>query len=77
MPAGLHVLLELPGGRESRVALGAAWRRLAVEPLDLFRHPRSTSNRDGVVVGFATPPLSAWSGALDALLVLLRPPSGP
>jgi GntR family transcriptional regulator/MocR family aminotransferase len=77
MPAGLHVLLELPGGRESRVALGAAWRRLAVEPLDLFRHPRSTSDRDGVVVGFATPPLSAWSGALDALLVLLRPPSGP
>jgi GntR family transcriptional regulator/MocR family aminotransferase len=71
MPAGLHVLLELPGGQESAVARRAPWRRLSVEPLDMFRHPESTSDRDGVVVGFATPPPSAWSGAMEALIRLL------
>ena len=71
MPAGLHVLLELPGGQESAVARRAPWRRLSVEPLDMFRHPESTSDRDGVVVGFATPSPSAWSGALEALIRLL------
>lgn len=67
VPAGLHVLLEHPG-LTSANAHQAAWRRLAVEPLDLFRHPESRSARDGVVVGFATPSPSAWSGALEALV---------
>jgi GntR family transcriptional regulator/MocR family aminotransferase len=71
MPAGLHVVLELAGGSAGVIARRAASRRLAVEPLALYRHPESTSDRDGVVVGFATPTQSAWSGALEALLGVL------
>ncbi len=64
MPAGLHVVLQPAGG----IAGQAAWRRLNVEPLTYYRHPESTSDRHGVVVGFASPTQSAWSGALEALL---------
>nr|CEL16519.1 Transcriptional regulator, GntR family domain / Aspartate aminotransferase [Kibdelosporangium sp. MJ126-NF4]CTQ90472.1 Transcriptional regulator, GntR family domain / Aspartate aminotransferase (EC 2.6.1.1) [Kibdelosporangium sp. MJ126-NF4] len=72
MPAGLHVLLEFPARQDRPVSRQVAWKRLAVEPLDFFRHPESVSDRDGVVVGFAAPSPSAWSGALDALVSLLR-----
>ncbi|WP_432854483.1 PLP-dependent aminotransferase family protein [Amycolatopsis sp. CA-161197] len=68
VPAGLHVLLEQAGRLTSADGRQAAWRRLAVEPLDLFRHPESRSVRDGLVAGFATPSPSAWSGALEALV---------
>ena len=71
MPAGLHVVLQPPGGRVGAIARQAACRRLAVETLRSYRHPRSTSDRDGVVVGFASPTRSAWSGALEALLAVL------
>jgi GntR family transcriptional regulator/MocR family aminotransferase len=71
MPAGLHVVLRLAGGPAGVIARRAASRRLAVEPLALYRHPESTSDRDGVVVGFAAPTQSAWSGALEALLEVL------
>ncbi|WP_235854970.1 PLP-dependent aminotransferase family protein [Nonomuraea aridisoli] len=72
LPAGLHVLLTRPGRLVSADAGRPAWKRLAVEPLDLFRHPCSTSDLDGVVVGFASPSPSAWPGALDALVGLLQ-----
>ena len=71
MPAGLHVVLEPPGGRAGVITRQAAYRRLAVETLGFYRHPESTSDRDGVVVGFASPTQSAWSGALEALLAVL------
>jgi GntR family transcriptional regulator/MocR family aminotransferase len=70
MPAGLHVMLEL-GGDESALAGHAAWRRLGVEGLDLYRHPEIGNDRDGIVIGYAAPAPSAWSAALDALIGLL------
>jgi GntR family transcriptional regulator/MocR family aminotransferase len=45
-----------------------AAERLTVEPLDFFRHPGAASDRDGVVIGFAAPSPSGWSGVLDALV---------
>jgi GntR family transcriptional regulator/MocR family aminotransferase len=70
-PAGLHVTLEIAGDDESELARQLAWRRLGVEGLDWFRHPDTGSDRDGLVIGFASPTPSAWSSALDALTHLL------
>ena len=67
MPAGLHVMLELAGGQESALCRQRVWRRLGVEGLDLYRHPETIRERDGLVIGYASPAPSAWSGALDAL----------
>ncbi|KJK42714.1 GntR family transcriptional regulator [Lentzea aerocolonigenes] len=72
MSAGLHVLLEQPGRTGAELVRRAVREQLAVEPLGLFRNPGSTSDRDGLVVGFAAPSPSAWSGALDALVRVLR-----
>jgi GntR family transcriptional regulator / MocR family aminotransferase len=71
MPAGLHVMLELEGGDETALARQPAWRRLGVEGMDLYRHPEAGNERDGIVVGFASPAPSAWSAALDAMTGLL------
>jgi GntR family transcriptional regulator / MocR family aminotransferase len=71
MPAGLHVMLEPASGDGSALSRQRAWRRLGVEGLDLFRHPDTTRERDGLVVGYASPAPSAWSAALDALTELL------
>jgi GntR family transcriptional regulator/MocR family aminotransferase len=71
MAAGLHVMLELADGDESALCRQVAWRRLGVEGLDLYRHPETGSERDGVVIGYAAPAPSAWSAALDALIRLL------
>lgn len=71
MPAGLHVMLELPGGDESALSRQLAWRRLGVEGLDLYRHPETGNERDGVVIGYAAAAPSAWSAALQALVRLL------
>lgn len=72
MPAGLQVLLELAGADESALCRQRAWRRLGVEGLDVYRHPQSASERNGLVIGFAAPAPSAWSAALDALIRLLH-----
>jgi GntR family transcriptional regulator/MocR family aminotransferase len=72
MAAGLHIVVEQPGRTGAELARRAAHEQLTVEPLDFFRHPGSTSDRDGVVIGFAAPSSSAWSGALDALVRALR-----
>ncbi|MCE7002272.1 PLP-dependent aminotransferase family protein [Kibdelosporangium philippinense] len=72
MSAGLHVLLEQPGRTGAELVRRAARQQLAIEPLDRFRHPGSTSDRDGAVIGFSAPSPSAWSGALDALVRTLR-----
>lgn len=72
MSAGLHIVLEQPGRTGADIVRRAAREQLVVEPLDFFRHPDSTSDRDGVAVGFAASSPSAWSGALDALVRALR-----
>jgi GntR family transcriptional regulator/MocR family aminotransferase len=78
--AGLHAVLELPPGTEWSVVSSAAAQGLAVEGLGSFAHPSAADvgprgdRGDALVVGYATPPDSAWSGALDALCrVLPRP----
>ncbi|NUK53577.1 PLP-dependent aminotransferase family protein [Streptomyces lunaelactis] len=75
--AGLHAVLELPAGTERAVVKAAAWQGLAVEGLADYRHPdcpagegaghRERDGRDGLVVGYATPPEHTYGGALDAL----------
>jgi GntR family transcriptional regulator/MocR family aminotransferase len=72
MAAGLHIVVEQPGRTGAELVRRAAHEQLTVEPLDFFRHPGSTSDRDGVVIGFAAPSSSAWSGTLDALVRALR-----
>jgi GntR family transcriptional regulator/MocR family aminotransferase len=69
--AGLHVILELPGGAESALSRQRSWRRLGVEGLDYYRHSEIGSERDGLVIGYASPSSSAWSAALAALIELL------
>ncbi|REH39358.1 GntR family transcriptional regulator/MocR family aminotransferase [Kutzneria buriramensis] len=72
MSAGLHIVLDQPGRTGAELVRRAAREQVTVEPLDFFRHPESTSDRDGVAIGFAAPSPSAWAGALDALVRTLR-----
>ena len=55
-----------PVARE-RAVRERAWRRLGVEGLDCIATPRPVGDRDGLVIGYASPAPSAWSAALDAL----------
>ncbi|TXS50819.1 PLP-dependent aminotransferase family protein [Streptomyces sp. t39] len=72
--AGLHAVLDLPEGSERSVVKAAAWQGLAVEGLSLYRHPRWRGPvRDGLVVGYATPPEHLYPGALDLLCRALPP----
>ncbi|MET7615352.1 PLP-dependent aminotransferase family protein [Streptomyces sp. NPDC005408] len=78
--AGLHAVLELPPGTERAVVKAAAWQGLAVEGLDDYRHGDFPADgldgrdrRDGLVVGYATPPEHLYAGALDALCRALPP----
>ncbi|MBT2490019.1 PLP-dependent aminotransferase family protein [Streptomyces sp. ISL-96] len=65
--AGLHAVVELPAGTERSVVQAAAWQGLALGRVGSFRHPSGQRDRDALVVGYATPPDSAWAGALEAL----------
>ena len=66
--AGLHAVLRLPPGTEESVVQAAAWQGLALHGLAFHRHPRAVADPlDALVVGYGTPPDSAWTGALDAL----------
>jgi GntR family transcriptional regulator/MocR family aminotransferase len=72
MSAGLQAVLELPHGTEHAVVEAAARHGLAVAGLSDFRYKGGgpdllESDRDALVVGYAAPSDSAWSGALDAL----------
>ncbi|GAA1520848.1 PLP-dependent aminotransferase family protein [Streptomyces albidochromogenes] len=69
--AGLHAVLELPPGTERSVVQAAAWQGLALEGVGSFRHPAVERDRDALVVGYARPSDSAWTGALDALCRVL------
>jgi GntR family transcriptional regulator/MocR family aminotransferase len=70
MPAGLHVMLER-ADEDGPLSRQLGWRRLGVKRLDAYRHPEIQSERDGLVIGYASPPPSAWSAALDAVIRLL------
>jgi GntR family transcriptional regulator/MocR family aminotransferase len=71
MAAGLQAVLELPPGTEDSVVRAAARQGLAVSGMAEFRHEEAgtggPAERDALVVNFAAPSDSAWSGALDAL----------
>ncbi|WP_328319202.1 MocR-like pyridoxine biosynthesis transcription factor PdxR [Streptomyces sp. NBC_00388] len=69
--AGLHAVLELPPGTEQSVVQAAAWQGLALDGGAQFRHTGVRDGRDMLVVGYGTPPDSAWTGALDALCRVL------
>lgn len=71
--AGLHVIVELPPGTERSVIEAAAWQGLAVKGMAQFRSASDAWRpaRDALVIGYATPSDSAWSGALDALCRVL------
>ncbi|MBX7547340.1 PLP-dependent aminotransferase family protein [Streptomyces sp. NPDC004232] len=70
--AGLHALLRLPPGLEESVVQAAAWQGLALQGLSFHRHPEAAAEPlDALVVGYATPPDSAWAGALEALCRVL------
>ncbi|WBO64283.1 PLP-dependent aminotransferase family protein [Streptomyces camelliae] len=70
--AGLHAVLRLPPGLEQSVIQAATWQSLALHGLSLYRHPEAVAEQvDALVVGYATPPDSAWAGALEALCRVL------
>ncbi|MFC9786847.1 PLP-dependent aminotransferase family protein [Rhodococcus sp. NPDC127528] len=70
--AGLHAVVEVPAGDERRVLAAAAAEGLALGALSSFRHPDTADTwREGVVVGYGTPPEHAFAGALDALCRVL------
>lgn len=70
--AGLHAVLDLPAGTEAAALRSAAWQDLAVVPLSFFAHPDARlARREALVVGYGTPPSSAWSATLTALLAAL------
>ncbi|MGW1909598.1 MocR-like pyridoxine biosynthesis transcription factor PdxR [Streptomyces sp. NPDC002076] len=66
--AGLHAVLQLPAGLEQSVIQAATWQGLALHGLARYRHEEAVAEPlDALVVGYATPPDSAWAGALEAL----------
>lgn len=70
--AGLHAVLDLPAGTERSVLQAAAWHDLTLHGLSAFRHPEADlPPRDALVVGYGTPPDSAWSPTLAALSATL------
>ncbi|WP_326679234.1 MocR-like pyridoxine biosynthesis transcription factor PdxR [Streptomyces sp. NBC_01237] len=69
--AGLHAVLELPEGSERAVIQAAARQGLALEGLARFRHRDAPAGRDALVIGYGSPPDSAWAGTLDALCRVL------
>ncbi|MGW6943834.1 MocR-like pyridoxine biosynthesis transcription factor PdxR [Streptomyces xanthophaeus] len=70
--AGLHAVLDLPAGTERTALQSAAWQSLALQGLSAFRHPEAgLPPRDALVVGYGTPPDSAWTPTLAALSAVL------
>jgi GntR family transcriptional regulator/MocR family aminotransferase len=65
--AGLHVVLELPGGLSEDEALARGQRRnLTLEGLTSFAHA-APPYRPSLVVGYATPPAHAFTTAVARL----------
>jgi GntR family transcriptional regulator/MocR family aminotransferase len=73
--AGLHAVLELPENTEEAALRAARRQGLALDGLGPYRHPDSTMPpRDGLVIGYGTPPHHAFTAALDALSLALPDP---
>ncbi|HEY2288902.1 MAG TPA: PLP-dependent aminotransferase family protein [Streptosporangiaceae bacterium] len=69
--AGLHALAELPADQdEAAVVARAAARGLSVEGLGSYETAQSPA-RPALVVGYATPPQHAFTGALARLTAVL------
>ncbi|WP_442807244.1 MocR-like pyridoxine biosynthesis transcription factor PdxR [Streptomyces sp. NBC_01294] len=69
--AGLHAVLELPPGREAPALAAARAAGLALDGLSSYQHPADPAPpREGVVVGYAAPPDTAFAQALNALAEL-------
>jgi GntR family transcriptional regulator/MocR family aminotransferase len=74
--AGLHALLELPGGvREEDVVAHAAARGLSLQGLGNYAHGPHT-HAPALVVGYAKPPEHAFTGAVARLAAVLRDATG-
>lgn len=74
VPAGLHALVELPGGHEAEmeVLARASARSLGLTGLSRFRIAGDHDpDAGGLVIGYARPPAHAYRGALEALLDVL------
>ncbi|MFD9474857.1 MocR-like pyridoxine biosynthesis transcription factor PdxR [Streptomyces goshikiensis] len=70
--AGLHAVLDLPAGTEGPLVQAAAWHSLSLTGLSYYRHPEADMPpRDALVVGYGTPPDSAWGATLAALAATL------
>lgn len=73
--AGLHAVLELPVGTEQAALRGARRQDLALDALGPYRHPDSTMPaREGLVIGYGTPPEHAFTASLEALCLALPDP---
>lgn len=73
--AGLHAVLELPENTEEAALRAARRQGLALDGLRPYRHPDSTMPpRDGLVIGYGTPPDHAFGAALEALCLALPGP---
>ncbi|MDB1086783.1 PLP-dependent aminotransferase family protein [Streptomyces sp. ACA25] len=72
--AGLHAVLDLPDGTEDRMLAAAARHDVAVRGLGAYRTPDSpgAAPRDGLVVGYGTPPDHGFPAAVSALCQALR-----
>lgn len=74
--AGLHALLELPGGvREEDVVTHAAARGLSLQGLGNYVHGAHT-HPPALVVGYAKPPEHAFTGAVARLAAMLHDATG-
>lgn len=73
--ARLHAVLELPPGTEAAALRAARRAGLALDGLGPYPHPDSSmAPRDGLVLGYGTPPEHAFPAALDALCLALPDP---
>lgn len=73
--AGLHAVLQLPAGTEQATLRAARRLGLSLDGLSSYLHPESAMPpRDGLVIGYGTPPGHAVAAALDALCLALPDP---
>ncbi|MDJ0394797.1 PLP-dependent aminotransferase family protein [Rhodococcus sp. G-MC3] len=70
--AGLQAVLTLPAGSAKTVLRASSEIGLALESLEMFRHPDSPDAPvDAVLVGFSAPSDNAYPQAIDALVSIL------
>ncbi|MFI8503744.1 PLP-dependent aminotransferase family protein [Streptomyces sp. NPDC085524] len=70
--AGLHAVVELPPGREAPTLAAAHAAGLALDGLSSYHHPSAPAPpREGLVIGYAAPPDTAFTRALTTLTEVL------